>query len=110
MCCVGADLPLEVCAMAKQNRRSDPIYLVFEPDPDFVKPTKLRPEGVTVDLVADTWSYNGSTFKIGEANEAAYQDGWPIIGVYDRNNDHHLDEMVFVACSNARRNPEVRGR
>lgn len=77
----------------KYNGR-DLVFLVYSPNICYTNLVVRRPEGVTVDLEAGTWSYGDHTFKIGEFALCFYARGGVPIGVFDRTKLPHLREML----------------
>ncbi|MDO8601228.1 MAG: hypothetical protein Q7R46_00940 [bacterium] len=74
-------------------RKKDLISLVW---PDNTCTSDLIagvPKGVIVDKVAGTWTYQEQTYEVGgNGNHSFVWTGYPI-GVYDRTNIKHLNQM-----------------
>jgi hypothetical protein len=75
------------------------LYLKYKLYPPFVitELTEEPPEGVTVNTKAETWSFEGNVYSIGTMRrqcDRAAQYG--PIGVYDRTNLLHLNNMISV--------------
>jgi len=97
----------------KRIEISNLVFLVWEHcvnmDDAYTRVTGECPSEVVLDLRAGTWQYNssdksdpnnGKVYRIGsrEHRDVAYS-GWRFgpIGVYDRTQIEHLDNMVCVA-------------
>jgi hypothetical protein len=48
----------------------------------------------SVNLNKGTWKYDGEELEIGRSRYVDRHSKYGVIGVYDRNNDNHLDRMV----------------
>lgn len=75
-------------------RKKDLISLVWPVNTTTSTLVAGVPEGVTVDKMAGTWTFEGRTYQIGGSgryNVIPYE-GSPI-GVYDRTKIKHLDQL-----------------
>lgn len=87
----------------KTIEEKDLVYLIFASNRCYHKVTDVRPENVTIDLQAGTWSYKREPGRlmcltvskpIGSGHHNGDHDGCPIIGVYDRTKITHLNAMI----------------
>ena len=51
----------------------------------------------SINLDKGMWEYDGKKLKIGSSRTIDRHSKYGIIGVYDRNNDDHLDIMVHAS-------------
>lgn len=50
--------------------------------------------GFSVDANNETWSFNKQSYKIASSRSCNRGSRWGVIGVYNRNNNRHLDRMI----------------
>lgn len=74
------------------------VCLVWPLNTCYIHLQKKIPEGVELNLREGTWSFRGETFPIGKTARGRFleDEGTPL-GIYDRMNDKHLEEMLEAA-------------
>jgi hypothetical protein len=76
------------------------LYLQYEGSSLFVRAvlTEEPPEGVTVNLKAEVWLFEGNIYSIGTMHRRCKRTARQgPIGVYDRTNLLHLNNMISVS-------------
>ena len=82
-----------------KHKRGDLVFLVWADNTCYSRLIEEIPAGVTLDLVAGTWTFEGRTQLIGEqlSNVRSFERGGNPIGVYDRRLLRHLRNMQAMS-------------
>jgi hypothetical protein len=72
------------------------VFLAYGSD-SYINLREEAPQNTEVDAEKGTWCFDGKTWKIGECRHCPWGFRWGIIGVYDRTNLAHLNQMIHDA-------------
>lgn len=78
------------------------VFLIYAINNCYVKITRKKPKGVTINLQKKTWYYKNREYNIGNMRHCERYAKYGIIGVYDVNKINHLDNMAHHAIEATR--------
>jgi hypothetical protein len=74
-------------------RKKDLVSLIWPVNTCYSTLITGVPKGVTINLVANTWTFRGEKHQIGDSGCSFGEDEGNPIGVYDRTKIKHLEQL-----------------